>query len=135
MISVLFHCTRPVVAVSNRLKMTQYLYFVFIFCVIAPITSVTGHPPASSQPQRTCFNSFDNFDECWEKIEELCLNEATGEFEECYNEDTGYDLKEEEDPDYTETFPHSQHCYTRSLAATMRICIGYNIRNLVFMSV
>ena len=105
--------------------MTQYLLH-FIFCVIATITRVTGHPPSSSQTQRTCFNSFDNFDECWEKIEELCLNESTGEFEECYKEDTGYGLKEE-NPDFTETFPHSQHCYTRSLD---HINSFLNIRNI-----
>ena len=133
MISVWFHCTRPVVALSNRLKMTQYLFFVFIFCVIAPITRLLGHPPVSSQPQRTCFNSFDNFDECWEKIEELCLNEATGEFDECYKEDTGY---AEEDPNYTETFPHSEHCYTRSSGLTIIVCIYFNIfHSSVFMSV
>ena len=112
--------------------MTQYLFFVFIFCVIAPITRVLGHPPVSSQPQRTCFNSFDNFDECWEKIEELCLNEATGEFDECYKEDTGY----AEDPNYTETFPHSEHCYTRSSGLTIGVCIYFNIFHVsVFMSV
>ena len=133
MISVWFHCTRPVVALSNRLKMTQYLFFVFIFCVIAPITRVLGHPPVSSQPQRTCFNSFDNFDECWEKIEELCLNEATGEFDECYKEDTGY---AEEDPNYIETFPHSEHCYTRSSRLTIIVCIYFHIfHSSVFMSV
>ena len=113
MVTVLSHFTSPIVANSNQLKMTKYSQHVFLFCVIATTTSVTGHPPASSETQRTCFNSFDNFDECWEKIEELCLNEATGEFEDCSNEDTGHTLKED-DAVYSERFPHSQHCYTRS---------------------
>ena len=126
MVTVLSHFTSPIVANSNQLKMTKYSQHVFLFCVIAMTTSVTGHPPASPETQRTCFNSFDNFDECWEKIEELCLNEFTGEFEECYKEDTGYGLREE-DPDFTETFPHSQHCYTRSID---HINIYPNIRNI-----
>ena len=113
MVTVLSQFTHPIVAVSNQLKMTKYSLHVLLICVIATITGVTGHPPASSETQRTCFNSFDNFDECWEKIEELCLNEATGEFEECFNENTGYTLKEE-DSVYSESFPHSQHCYKRS---------------------
>ena len=108
MATVLSRCTLPVVAAGDRLKMTQVLLY-----VIATITCVTGHPPASTGTQRTCFNSFDNFDECWEKIEELCLNEATGEFQDCFNEDPGYDHKDEEEDNYTELFPHSQHCYAR----------------------
>ena len=91
--------------------MTKYLCFVI--CVIATVPGVTAHPPAS-ETQRTCFNSFDNFDECWEKIEELCLNEATGDFEECYEEDTENDHGHaEEVPEYVQQFPHSQHCYAR----------------------
>ena len=30
-----------------------------------------GAPPATTSPKQECFEGFDNFDECWQKIEEL----------------------------------------------------------------
>ena len=59
---------------------------------------------------KDCFNSFDNFDECWEKIEEFCLNEQTGEFEDCHKEEEEeHSLEEHSENLYVE----SQHCYAR----------------------
>ena len=61
-----------------------------------------------SQPhqQRKCFNNFENFDECWEDIEEYCLTDQ-GEFELCHPHTTGEGEEGEEDTSYQ----LSQHCY------------------------
>ena len=60
-----------------------------------------------SQPhqQRKCFKNFENFEECWEDIEEYCLNDQ-GEFELCHPH-TGEGEEGEEDTSYQ----LSQHCY------------------------
>lgn len=51
--------------------------------------------------ERKCFTTFEDFDECWEDIEEFCLDDH-GEFERCHQE-TG---KEE-----IVSFQLSKHCY------------------------
>ena len=73
------------------LKMTEFWYkyslIIQISIVIAISTPGYCHPHGSSkQPSSDldCFNSFDNFDTCWEKIEEFCLDEATGKFKDCH---------------------------------------------------
>ena len=66
---------------------------------------------ALSQPhqQRKCFNNFENFDECWQDIEEYCLNDQ-GEFEHCH-QDTGEEEVEEEVLGEEVSYELSQHCY------------------------
>ena len=66
---------------------------------------------ALSQPhqQRKCFNNFENFDECWQDIEEYCLNDQ-GEFEHCH-QDTGEEEVEEEVLGEELSYELSQHCY------------------------
>ena len=81
----------------------------FALLMFAPVMS-SGHAPAD------CFNGFDNFDSCWEKIEELCLDEASGRWEECYP-DPGGDGDDHHDAgesqDFAALYPHSHHCYAR----------------------
>ena len=81
----------------------------FALLMFAPVMS-SGHAPAD------CFNGFDNFDSCWEKIEELCLDEASGRWQECYP-DPGGDGDHHHDPgesqDSAALYPHSHHCYAR----------------------
>ena len=82
----------------------------FALLMFAPVMS-SGHAPAD------CFNGFDNFDSCWEKIEDLCLDEASGRWEECYPDPGGdgdhhhHDAGESQDS--ATLFPHSHHCYAR----------------------
>ena len=118
-----------VLANCGSLKMTLCKYLCRILSVIAVTTQpVTCHPHVShvsqqetSQLGQKCFNSFDNFDECWEKIEEFCLNEVTGEFENCdgnehteeednHQHDTGNDSSDHED---ILDYEYSKHCYSR----------------------
>ena len=75
--------------------------------MFAPVMS-SGHAPAD------CFNGFDNFDSCWEKIEDLCLDEASGRWEECYPDPGGDgDHDHGESQDSAALYPHSHHCYAR----------------------
>ena len=81
----------------------------FALLMFAPVMS-SGHAPAD------CFNGFDNFDSCWEKIEELCLDEASGRWEECYpdpGEDGDHHHDAGESQDSAALYPHSHHCYAR----------------------
>ena len=57
--------------------------------------------------ERKCFNNFDNFEECWQDIEEYCLNDQ-GEFEHCHP-DTGEEVEEVEEEE--ESYELSKHCY------------------------
>ena len=65
---------------------------------------------ALSQPhqQRKCFNNFENFDECWQDIEEYCLNDK-GEFEHCHRH-TGEE-EDEGEAEEEDSYQLSQHCY------------------------
>jgi len=71
-----------------------------------------------SSPAPNCFNNFDNFDECWERVEEHCLNDD-GQFEDCHIED----VKEEEhkhiqiNPEHND-YKLSNHCY-----ANLHVCL------------
>jgi len=82
---------------------------IYLLSVGIALTSSSPAPP-------NCFNNFDNFDECWEKVEEYCLNDE-GEFEDCHIEDEeeyGDKHEDEEHDDY-----HlSKHCY-----ANLRVCL------------
>ena len=69
--------------------------------VLTVIALTCCHSLPHERGQRKCFTSFDNFDECWEEIEELCLTEE-GEFERCVEE------SEEEE---IVLYKQSRHCY------------------------
>ena len=68
--------------------------------VIAAI-ALTGCLALPHGERRKCFTDFDNFEECWEDIEEYCLNDQ-GEFERCHPEP-----REQEVTSYR----LSKHCY------------------------
>ena len=65
---------------------------------------------AKAAPSPNCFDNFDNFDECWEKVEEFCLNDH-GEFEDC-NKEVNEEVHKED------SHRKSRHCY-----ANLRVCL------------
>ena len=69
--------------------------------VVLTVIALTCHSLPHERGQRKCFTGFDNFDECWEEIEELCLTEE-GEFEQC--------VKESEEEEIV-LYKQSRHCY------------------------
>ena len=92
------------------MKMTaEYPCRYFALLMFAPVMS-SGHAPAD------CFNGFDNFDSCWERIEDLCLDEASGRWEECYPDPGGdgdHHHDSGESQESAALYPHSHHCYAR----------------------
>ena len=100
------------------LKMTEFWYNYSLIILIS--TPGYCHPHGSSkQPSSDldCFNSFDNFDTCWEKIEDFCLDEATGEFKDCH--ETEEEIHENahdsitDDHVINQNYQYSNHCYAR----------------------
>ena len=98
----------------------KYFTILLIFIVIAISTLCHCHPHGSSnQPSSDldCFNSFDNFDTCWEKIEEFCLDEATGDFKDCHKtveEDHDHvPDSDSDDHELSQNYQYSNHCYAR----------------------
>ena len=83
------------------MKMAKQDWVILVFVAIA-LTCTLSQP----HKQRKCFNNFDNFDECWEDIEEFCLNRQ-GEFEHCH-QDTVEEVVEIGEED---SYVLSQHCY------------------------
>ena len=78
-----------------------------VFGVIA-LTCAFSLPQPQPHQQRKCFNNFDNFDECWQHIEEYCLNNQ-GEFELCHQDTT--EEEEEEEVEEEDSYELSKHCY------------------------
>ena len=106
--------------------MTDYKRLIFIIAISTLATRVKCHGThvsvqEQSQPggEKNCFNSFDNFDECWEKIEEFCLNEATGQFEDCHgaaedvHDSENHKVPEDDHHTSSSQFQNSRHCYAR----------------------
>ena len=84
------------------MKMAKQDWVILVFVATA-LTCTLSQP----HQQRKCFNNFDNFDECWEDIEEYCLNEQE-EFEHCHQDN----LEEEEvEIGEEDSYVLSQHCY------------------------
>ena len=104
----------------------KYSLFLLIFIVIAMSTPGYCHPHGSSKEPTSdldCFNSFDNFDTCWEKIEEFCLDEATGEFKDCHETDEEHhenpDDLTTDDHAISQNYQYSNHCYARYVVSKM----------------
>ena len=80
-----------------------------------------GAPPATPSPKLKCFEGFDNFDECWQKIEEFCLNDD-GVFVNCeedleieeeeHEEGEGYHEHPAEDSELG-GYAEAEQCYAR----------------------
>jgi len=82
---------------------------IFFLSVVIAWTSSSPAPP-------NCFNNFENFDECWEKVEEYCLNDD-GEFEDCHIED------EEEYEDKHKEVEHDEYQISKHCYANLGVCL------------